>query len=230
MSALVSLTYDDALAVHRTHVAPALAARGMRGTFYVPAAAGDLHEHIADWRAVAEAGHELGNHTCWHPCRGRPTWLTPTYHLENYSRQRIRDEVLMANRVLHLIDGRTTRSFAATCGNLTCGEGDESFLDDLRPLACAVRWGAAEKAITGPTPYLINAVRGDGKTADDLIAASASLLTQPDAWMTVLFHGVGAETHGLFISEMEHTRYLDWLFSQRQLIAVVPVVEAVARR
>ena len=71
MSALVCLTYDDALPVHRQVVAPLLAERGLRGTFYIPAARDDLHEHLADWRRVAEMGHELGNHSCFHTCRTR---------------------------------------------------------------------------------------------------------------------------------------------------------------
>ena len=50
MTALICLTYDDALPIHREVVAPLLAERGLRGTFYIPAARDDLHEHLADWR------------------------------------------------------------------------------------------------------------------------------------------------------------------------------------
>jgi len=75
MSALVCLTYDDALPVHRQVVAPLLAERGLRGTFYIPAARDDFHNHLEDWRKVAAMGHELGNHSCFHscfhPCRTR---------------------------------------------------------------------------------------------------------------------------------------------------------------
>ena len=58
MSALICLTYDDALPVHREVVAPLLAERGLRGTFYIPAGRDDLHEHIDDWRRVAAMGCE----------------------------------------------------------------------------------------------------------------------------------------------------------------------------
>jgi peptidoglycan/xylan/chitin deacetylase (PgdA/CDA1 family) len=75
--AAVSLTYDDCLPCHRLAVAPALSARDMAGTFYCPAASGDLHANVEAWRAVATSGHELGNHTCFHPCRRRETARTP---------------------------------------------------------------------------------------------------------------------------------------------------------
>lgn len=231
MTALISLTYDDALPVHRTDVAPALSALGLHGTFYVPAATDDLHAHIPEWRAVAAAGHELGNHTCWHPCRGQPTWLDPSYHLTSYNRRRIRDEIAMADRVLRLVDGRTVRSFAASCGNLTCGPGEgESFVDDLRPYACAVRAGHDQQPLIGRPPFVIPAVHGDGKTADYLIAACEPLLAQPDGWLVVLFHGVGADTHGLHILPAEHLRFVTWIAAQRERLSAVPVAEAVARR
>ena len=85
MKALICLTYDDALPVHREIVAPMLAARGLRGTFYVPAARDDLHEQVECWRSVAAMGHELGNHSCFHPCRTRAEWeWKPPYRLEEH--------------------------------------------------------------------------------------------------------------------------------------------------
>ena len=66
--ACVSLTYDDALPRHFQEVAPTLERRGLRGTFYVPISGG-LLDHWDAWKAVAADGHELGNHTIFHPCR-----------------------------------------------------------------------------------------------------------------------------------------------------------------
>ncbi len=74
MTALICLTYDDALPIHREVVAPLLAERGLRGTFYIPAARDDLHVNLDGWRKVAQLGHELGNHSCFHPCRTRADW------------------------------------------------------------------------------------------------------------------------------------------------------------
>jgi hypothetical protein len=75
MSALICLTYDDALPVHCKFVAPLLAERGLRGTFYIPAARDDLHEYLDDWRKAAAMGHELGNHSSFIPAGPAPNGI-----------------------------------------------------------------------------------------------------------------------------------------------------------
>ena len=66
----VSITYDDALTCHHQLVAPAWEAVGLRATFYTPIRSTFMQETEA-WRAVAAKGHELGNHSLFHPCRKR---------------------------------------------------------------------------------------------------------------------------------------------------------------
>ena len=65
--AAISLTYDDGLANHLQVVGPQLESRGLRATFYVPLKEGILTTSL-DWRKLAARGHELGNHTVFHPC------------------------------------------------------------------------------------------------------------------------------------------------------------------
>jgi sialate O-acetylesterase len=231
MTALICLTYDDALPVHRERVAPDLTERGLRGTFYVPAACDDLHTSLVDWRRAAAMGHELGNHSCWHPCRTRPDWdWKPPYRLEDYDCARIRDELLMANRVLHLIDGRTERSYGATCSDLTCGPGaGESFLDNIRDLFRVVRAGQSTRPLQGSMPYVAPSLHGDFRRADEIIAVAETMRTQPDTWMLVETHGVGAGTHNGFMHADEHRRLIDWIAAQRAWLEAVTVLEAVAR-
>lgn len=213
--ACISLTYDDAVPVHRTLVAPSLSARGLRGTFYTPAGAGDLLEQRDAWRAVAEAGHELGNHTCFHPCRGRPgaAWPTREYDMRTYTLKRFVDEVAFADRVLRAIDGKTVRSFAATCGNVTVGEGAEevNVVEAIKPYANCIRTGHSDQPLAS-APYLVPAFGGDGKVAAPLIAAIDAAIAA-NAWLVLLFHGVGP-THGLNIAEVEHTAVIDHLAAQ----------------
>jgi Ser-tRNA(Ala) deacylase AlaX len=118
--ACVSLTYDDALPVHHELVAPLLEKHGLRATFYVPCGPHFLAE--ADrWRSIAAAGHELGNHTIFHPCRGARTWLDPVYDMAGYTARRWSDEVALANGILRLIDGHATRSYGNTCHENSIG-------------------------------------------------------------------------------------------------------------
>jgi peptidoglycan/xylan/chitin deacetylase (PgdA/CDA1 family) len=231
MTALICLTYDDALPVHRELVAPQLAECGLRGTFYVPAARDDLHVELDGWRKVAQMGHELGNHSCWHPCRTRPDWdWKPPYRLEDYDRGRIRDELLLANRILHLIDGRTERSYGATCGDLTCGPGaGESFLDDIRDLFRVVRAGQSTQPLQGSMPYMAPSLHGDSHRADDIIAVAETMRTRQDSWLLVGMHGVGAGTHNNSIDADEHRRLIGWIAAQRAWLDAVTMLEAAAR-
>jgi len=232
MTALICLTYDDALPIHREMIALQLAEHGLRGTFYIPAARDDLHLALTGWRKVAEMGHELGNHSCFHPCRTRAEWeWKPPYRLEEYDRARIFDELLLANRILHLIDGRTERSYGATCGDLTCGSGEgESFLDDIRDLFTVVRSGQSTQPLKSSAPFVVPSLPGDFCQADEIITVAETMHNQPDSWLIVGLHGVGAGTHNSFMDTDEHRRLIDWIVAQRDWLEAVTVLEAVVRR
>ncbi len=64
----VVLTYDDGLNVDLSNVIPALDSVGLKGTFYISDYFGGLRAQIPQWRAAAAKGHELANHTVYHPC------------------------------------------------------------------------------------------------------------------------------------------------------------------
>ena len=69
-SCAVVLTYDDGLNIDLTHVIPALDSVRLKGTFYISDYFDGLKDQIFRWRNAAAEGHELGNHTVWHPCEG----------------------------------------------------------------------------------------------------------------------------------------------------------------
>jgi len=133
--AAVVLTYDDALNVHLDNAIPLLDSLGLKGTFYLTAFAPASKNRIGDWRKVAANGHELGNHTLFHPCiggKGRE-WVNSENDMNNYSLVRMVNEIRMTNVFLQALDGKTTRTFAFTCGDMKIG--DSSFIyamkDDL---------------------------------------------------------------------------------------------------
>src|SRR4051812_35140370 len=66
----VALTYDDALDVHLTNVVPVLDSLGLKGTFYLSGYFPGFFNNPKRWKAVADKGHELANHTLFHPCAG----------------------------------------------------------------------------------------------------------------------------------------------------------------
>ena len=96
----VVLTYDDALNVHLDNVIPALDSLNLKGTFYLSGYFPGCRNRLSDWSKAAKGGHELANHTLFHPCTGKipgRDWVKPDYDLGSYTMQRLLDEVRMTN-------------------------------------------------------------------------------------------------------------------------------------
>jgi len=67
--AAISLTYDDGLASHINTVVPILKKYNFKATFYPTITSESLSNDIDQWKQLAIEGHELGNHTIYHPCQ-----------------------------------------------------------------------------------------------------------------------------------------------------------------
>ncbi|HMD62152.1 MAG TPA: polysaccharide deacetylase family protein [Opitutaceae bacterium] len=119
--AAVSLSWDDARASQVDVGIPILDRHGIKGTFYVLPAS--LRLRIAKWRAAAAAGHEIGNHTVYHPCTGNFSWQTPRTMLENYTLERMEAELLLANKLIGAALGVIPTSFAYCCNQAFVGRG-----------------------------------------------------------------------------------------------------------
>lgn len=216
---IVSLTYDDALPCHFESIAPLLEEHDLRGTFYVPCGT-SFFTHAESWREVAAQGHELGNHTLFHPCHDQ-SWLDEAYNLRNYTARRWSDEVRLANDILCLVDGRSVRSFGNTCHHNAIGSGDTaSTVDKLAP----EHFVAARGEHTGKPVDLkkINwfnlGTRGaDGATFDQL-RMEIERMRARGGWLILTMHGVGPRDHKLHIDEDEHTRLIEWLADHQETI------------
>lgn len=216
----VSLTYDDALPVHYEHVAPLLEAHGLRATFYTNVL--PLGANPEAWRQVASRGHELGNHSIFHPCRKGPNhgWLDAAYDLKTYTPRRWTDEMRAANIVLNLIDGRTERSFGNTCCNTELGDGDgvhslDALVDEL---FVAGRGPWCDRTVTADALNLssLGHFSGDARTFADMRAEVEAGLAL-GGWTIYMMHGVGEGTHGLFIDSEEHRQLVEYLGEQTEI-------------
>ena len=58
--AAVCLTYDDGLDCHIDKAVPALDSFDLKGTFFCTGMSPSLYHRMDEWRAITEAGHELG--------------------------------------------------------------------------------------------------------------------------------------------------------------------------
>ncbi|WP_188150144.1 polysaccharide deacetylase family protein [Teredinibacter waterburyi] len=222
--AAVSLTYDDSLNVHIDRVAPALEARDLLGTFYITSFFEPFRARVNDWRRLAHNGHELGNHTLFHPCEGSGPgrgWVSPHLDLSKWTAQRVADNILMNNTLLEAVDGRKERTLAFPCGDTLAGGA--SYLDRVESEFVALRsvGGTAPKFtevdLAAIPSYMVN-----GNSFADLKAQVDNAIAE-ERWLVFLFHGVGGE-HSLDVAAEVHDQLLDYLQLKREQVWVAPTV------
>ena len=224
----VVLTYDDALNVHLDKVVPALDSLGLKGTFYLSGFFPSFRARVRDWSAVAQRGHELGNHTLYHPCEGSAPgrdWVPPEYDLSRYTVRRIVDEMAMANALLEAIDGRKQRTFAYPCGDTKAG--DSSYISEVERLFTGARGVQGKMQTMGDIDlYNVGSYMINGQSGEEMIHLVRDGEAK-NALVVFLFHGVGGE-HSLNVSEVEHRKLLSFLKQHEQEIWVSTLVEVCA--
>lgn len=228
-AAAVCLTYDDCLDGHLDIVAPDLERLDLRGTFYVPGACESLSLRMDQWRDLVRRGHELGNHSLFHPCYRIPPggevreWVRPEYSLENYTVSRMLGELRTANTLLRAVDGRQERTFAYTCYETSAG--GVSFVDEIKPLFTAARAaGDIPPDMQEVDLYLIPSWGCEGSTGGQLIAY-AERAADAGTLAVYTFHGVGEE-HELNVARDEHRKLIEYLGSHRDRFWTATVAEA----
>ncbi len=221
----VALTYDDALNVHLNYVVPLLDSLGFKGTFYLSGFFPGLRGRLADWIAVGKEGHELGNHTLFHPCEGEAPgreWVPRDYELNKYTVRRMVDEITMANTLLQAMDGKMIRTFAYPCGDTKAG--DSSYVDQIKAMFPGARGvqGKMQK-INEIDLYGIGAYMINGQSGEELIRLVQEAMAKR-ALLVFLFHGVGGE-HSLNVSLDAHRRLLQFLKQNEKDIWVAPMID-----
>jgi hypothetical protein len=116
----VSLSFDDAKPSQVDRGLPLLDGFGTKATFYVLPDA--IQDDLEVWRQAVANGHEMGNHTMSHPCSGNHIFMRDNA-LEEYSLDRIAQELDGAQQAIQTLLGVTPKTFAYTCGHTTVGRG-----------------------------------------------------------------------------------------------------------
>ena len=223
--AAVVITYDDAINEHLDNAIPLLDSLGLKATFYITGFSTSMQTRLSDWKKIAVSGHELGNHTMFHPCTGGTPgreWVKPEQDLGRYSIQRIVDETRATNLLLQSMDGKTKRTFAFTCGDTKIG--DSSFAPLIANDFVATRavrntmHRINEVDLNDVDCYLVN-----GESGDQLINW-VKKATETNSLLVVLFHGVGGG-NGLNVSISAHRQFLQYLKQQEKDLWVAPMVD-----
>lgn len=227
--AAVVLTYDDGLPCQLDHAVPLLDSLGFKATFYLNATAPTLPDRLDDWRAVAASGHELGNHTLYHPCmkvrNGRDTyeWVRPEHNLNDYSPDQIKGEIWVANTFLQAIDGRTKRTFAYTCCDYMAGPKDATFYDAIRDwFPVARNEGPNPASMDSLDLMLLPSVSVGGFTGAQLIKTVRDA-ERKGTIATLMFHGI--DCGNLQVTEAAHRELLAYLATHRERYWVTTMLE-----
>lgn len=222
--AAVVITYDDAIDEQLNNAVPVLDSLGLTATFYVTAFSPSVQSRMKDWKKLADKGHELGNHTLYHPCAGGPgrEWVSKEHDLKSYTVKRMEEEVRMTNLFLQSLDGKTQRSFAFTCGDMKVG--DSAFINGLKNEFIAARAVRNEMHLISQVDlynmdcYVVNNhSAAEMKAWVDKAISTHSLLV-------ILFHGVGGG-NGLNVQLKDHREFLLYLRQRQQDLWVAPLIE-----
>lgn len=226
--AALCLTYDDGLPSHINIAGPMLNKYNFKGTFFLTLSAPSIRNEINKWKKLAQEGHELANHTLYHPCRKSEPgmeWVEDHHDLDKYTVRQILEEIQTANSFLKALDGKTSRTFAYPCAHYHAG--GISFKDSISNYATAARDASETRtklpAVNEIDIFLVPSWAPSGHEGKDLIAYIKNIIGH-ETLSTFTFHGVGADH--MSISEEAHEEMLKYLDRHRNEIWVATFQEA----
>jgi sialate O-acetylesterase len=220
----VVLTYDDAYNQHLDNAIPVLDSLGLKATFYITAFSTSMQTRMNEWKKLAMNGHELGNHTLYHPCvggKGRE-WVSKEYDLNSYTVKRMVDETRMTNLFLRSLDGKTKRTFAFTCGDMKIG--DSSFINAMKDDFVAARAVRNQMhKINEVDLYNVDCYMVNGETGAQMIEWAKKAM-ESNSLLVILFHGVGGG-NSLNVELPAHREFLQFLKKNEKDIWIAPMLE-----
>lgn len=118
------------------------------------------------------SGHEIGNHSLYHPCSGNFVW-SRTHALENYTLDSMRNELTEANSSIKKLLGVEPKVFAYPCGQKFVGRGvnTKSYVPLIAEMFITGR-GFLEETANDPafTDFAqITAIESDGKDFEQIL-------------------------------------------------------------
>ncbi len=216
--AAVSLAYDDALDSQLDNAIPSLDKFGLKGSFYLQLSSPAVARRMPAWRAAAASGHELGNHTLFHQCSGSLSgraFVQAHRNLDTTSVAQMRDQVLLANTMLHAIDGRRERTYTTPCGDLLAG--GHPYLPAIAPEFVAIKAGAnggVVDAMASLDPLAVPVLAPVGLSGAQLIAI-VKAAGEKGTMVNFTFHGIGGDY--LATSKEAHDELLSFLAANRDV-------------
>lgn len=227
----VSLTFDDGMESQRTIAAPLLTDHDLGGTFYVNPKENYV-EQLSPWRAVADAGHEIGNHTVTHPCSINFQFIADSGRtpLEQMSMNDIDAEIATAGaRLAALFPAQAAVSFAYPCYQPLIGRGPtrQSYVPVVAKHCVAGRGrGERPNDATHCDLFYLWSWACERMSGAELVGLAESAAAQ-GRWAILTFHGVNEGN--LPISEGDLAELCGFLAAQRGRIWTAPLATVAQR-
>jgi peptidoglycan-N-acetylglucosamine deacetylase len=226
--AAICLTYDDGMQTQLENAIPQLDEVGFKGTFFINSVSGTTS--VIAWKNAAKNGHELGNHSLFHPCpcsAGWPKEIASDY----YTIPQILKEIKTVNMILENLDpSRKIRSYSYPCNQTEVG--GKSYIEALRKsklINCARGGGEAERIFVSDfstfnkmnVPSWIVPENVELKDLIDFVEKAK----EKGGLAVLLFHGVGGEW--IKVSNETHKAFLKYLSENKSEYWVAPFSEIV---
>jgi len=215
--AAVSLSYDDALDSQLDNAIPTLNKYGLKGTFYLQLNSPAIDKRLPEWRAAAKKGHELGNHSLFHQCsKSKPgrDWVDAGRDLDKLTVSQMKDQVVLANTVLHAIDGKRERTFTAPCVDKEAG--GQNYIDAVKSEFVAIKLesGGVTPDMNKLDPYAVGVAFPSNVTGQQLIDIVKEAAAK-GTMANFTFHGIGGDH--LSTSKEAHEELVKYLAANKDI-------------
>ena len=189
----LTLTFDDARLSQIDTGIPLLDKYGVKATFYISPE--NMIKRSDKWKKASQNGHEIGNHSLLHPCSGNFTW-SRSRALEDYTLERMMNELDSASRFVTEKLGLHPVSFAYPCGQTFIGRGInvQSYVPLIAFLFESGR-GWLNEAPNDPAFCDLSQLNGtelDGKSIDQVLKLIESAKTN-GYWLILAGHEMDEE-------------------------------------
>jgi len=216
-SCAVSLTYDDGLVSQLDNALPVLREYKIKGTFFLSGAALTDAALGARWQQAVKDGHELGCHTIHHACDMKWDFVKKGFSLQDYSIQRMREELEENKRIINGYGYKPEKYvFAYPCGESALGPGmAQSYKPLVAEMFLAARGVTGKYAVPGGIDLIETPCFEAPVTTEGLVSLLEKA-KEDGNWVIILFHGVGGDY--IAVSKEVHEGFIKYLAENRKTV------------
>ena len=228
--AAITVSFDDARRSQIDVGIPLLNEYDAKGTFYV--SFGSLTERLDGWKAAAEAGHEIGNHTVSHPAPGNLYAVSTACYDELTLDDMERDIREAQARLEQIAPHQEAWTFCYPCYHTDVGTGSrrQSYIPLVNGMFAAGR--GADQYGFGNLPdrvdiACIGGLACERMTADEMIGLVEELAIRQGHWVVFVFHDISGNQ--LSTAERDFRQLCEYIADRKDSLWCAPLVEVAVK-